>query len=306
MSLLKKRLISAAIIISLTLTFVAMDAWMNFGCPGLWMLPVGIYLIWGSALECSTMLGRSFGKMTWPTMLGTTGVMIAGSIPMLWPLSGSEYPTDCPLGSLGLPLVAAVISQLACFAWYFSGFVANSGAFHRASLAGWVSSYFGICFAFALALRMIGNSGWGLFLIVGVILVTKSSDAGAYFTGKLFGRTKLCPAVSPNKTYEGLAGGMLIACLAAAAYFVLVGRAIFSEAVQVHWLGILTLGVGLTLAGLVGDLLESVFKRETGNKDSGNLLPGLGGLWDVTDSLLPAFVVGYLLLQTQWIRGPLQ
>ena len=81
MSLLKKRLISAAIIISLTLTFVAMDAWMNFGCPGLWMLPVGIYLIWGSALECSTMLGRSFGKLTWPTMLGTTAVMIAASIP---------------------------------------------------------------------------------------------------------------------------------------------------------------------------------------------------------------------------------
>lgn len=299
--MLKNRLISAAIVISLTLGFVAMDAWSDFGCPGIWMLPVGFYLILGSALECSIMLRSSVGNITLPTMIATTAVMAAAATPMLWPLSGQAYPANCPLGPFGLPLVVGVISQLACFAWYFSRFEANSGIFQRAILAGWVSTYFGSCFAFALAIRMMGSGAWGLFLIVGIILVTKCSDAGAYFIGKLTGKTKLCPTVSPNKTIEGLVGGMLVASIAAASYFVFAGNAFFGN-VQAHWLGIVLLGVGLTVAGLVGDLLESVFKRETGNKDSGKMLPGLGGLWDVTDSLLPAFVVGYLLLQTNLIR----
>ncbi len=299
--MLKNRLISAAIVISLTLGFVAMDAWSNFGCPGIWMLPVGFYLILGSALECAIMLRSSFGNVTAPTMIATTAVMVTAAVPMLWQLSGEPYPAECPLGPLGLPMVTAVLSQLACFAWYFSRFEAKTGVFQRAILAGWVSSYFGSCFAFALAIRLMGSGAWGLFLIVGIILVTKCADAGAYFVGKLTGKTKLCPSVSPNKTIEGLVGGMLVASIAAACYFVFAGKSMFQQ-VEVHWLGIVLLGIGLTLAGLVGDLLESVFKRETEIKDSGKMLPGLGGLWDVTDSLLPAFVVGYLLLQTNLIR----
>lgn len=269
------------------------------------MLPVGFYLILGSAWECASMLSKISGPLTLPTVIGTTGVMVAASLPSLWPLGGNPYPSDCPLGPLGLTLVAGIIAQVACFAWQFSKFSAGSGSFQRAIMSGWVSCYFGTALSFALGIRSIGSGAWGLFLIVGVILVTKSSDAGAYFTGKVIGKTKLCPAVSPNKTIEGLLGGMLVACLAAFVYFALVGKQIFPEGSSVHWLGCIALGIGLTIAGLVGDLLESVFKRETGYKDSGKMLPGLGGLWDVTDSLLPAFVVAYLLFQTNLIRGPL-
>lgn len=259
----------------------------------------------GSALECSHMLSGSFGPLTVPTMLSTSTVMVAASVPMLWPLFGNRYPEDCPLGSYGLPLTAGALAQLACFAWYFSRFEAKSGQFIRAILAGWVSCYFGSCFAFALGIRLIGNGNWGLFLIVGIILATKFADTGAYFLGKLFGKRKLCPSVSPNKTFEGLLGGILASCIAAAIYFLLVGKLVYGDAITVQWWGCVLLGAGLTIAGLMGDLLESVFKRETGNKDSGNLLPGLGGLWDVTDSLLPGFVVGYLLLHAGWIKGPL-
>jgi phosphatidate cytidylyltransferase len=74
--------------------------------------------------------------------------------------------------------------------------------------------------------------------------------------------------------------------------------------VENHWLGPIVLGVALTLAGLVGDLLESLVKRETEFKDSSHFLPGLGGLWDITDSLLPAGVVGYLIVAADLLAQP--
>jgi phosphatidate cytidylyltransferase len=78
----------------------------------------------------------------------------------------------------------------------------------------------------------------------------------------------------------------------------------WNDELVIHWLGVVGLGVLLTLAGLFGDLLESIFKREVQAKDSGKLLPGLGGLWDVTDSLLPAGAVAYLIVVADLIHGP--
>lgn len=270
------------------------------------MVGLGFVLFFGSAIECVGMCAKGqIGSLTTPALIGCGGVMLAAAIPVYWPLSGSPYPSDCLLGRLGWPLAAGAIAQLGCFAWYMPSYRIRSGDFSRAILAGWVSVYFGGCFAFSVALRMTGTSGWGLFLVVGVIAITKFSDAGAYFTGRALGRTKLCPAVSPGKTVEGLLGGMLTAVVVAWILFGNVAAFVFGhEAVHARLLGCIVLGVLLTLAGVGGDLLESIFKREMGCKDSGRLLPGLGGLWDVTDSLLPAMVVGYLVIVTGLIQGP--
>jgi phosphatidate cytidylyltransferase len=197
-----------------------------------------------------------------------------------------------------------LIAIFAGFVWYLANYEAGDGYFLRAIMTGWVSCYFGGGFAFAIALRMVGKSPWGLYLLVGVILVTKFADAGAYFSGRFFGRTKLCPAISPGKTLEGLLGGMMIASLSGWIYFGIFGRWVFGEEIQASFPGMIILGVVLTLAGLTGDLLVSIFKRETGCKDSGNLLPGLGGLWDVSDSLLPAFIAAYLLVMAGCVIGP--
>ncbi len=306
--MLRNRLLSALIIISGALVFVALDAWLPFyGCIGFWMLPLGGYLIFGSAFECVWMTrAKANGAIIAPALIGCAGVMLAASLPVLWPLLFAEaYPSDCLLGRLGWPLAALVIAQVGCFVWIMPSYVPNSGCFARAILSGWVSAYFGSCFAFAVALRMTGSSAWGLYLLVGMIVVTKFSDAGAYFTGRAIGRTKLCANVSPGKTVEGLIGGMIIATLAASIYFGLCGTWAFgADRVNVDWRGVVALGVLLTLAGVAGDLLESIFKREMGCKDSGRLLPGLGGLWDVTDSLLPAAVVGYLVVVAGLIVGP--
>ncbi len=305
--MLRYRLLSAALVISGALVFVALDAWApDLGCTGLWMLPLGGYLIYGSAIECVGMTRHSsIGSIAAPALIGCGGVMLAACVPVLWPLSGSAYPNPCLLGQLGWPLAATVIAQVGCFVWYLPSYRADSGILVRATLAGWVSAYFGSCFAFAVALRLASDTNWGLYLLVGVIVVTKFADAGAYFSGRAFGRTKLCVQVSPGKTREGLVGGMLTATLAAWIYFGWCAPWAFGAAqVSVGWLGVVTLGVLLTLAGVAGDLLESIFKREMGCKDSGRLLPGLGGLWDVTDSFLPASVVGYLVVVSGLIQGP--
>lgn len=272
------------------------------------MLPLGLILMFGSAIECVGMVSKSpYGRIEWPALLGCGGVMLSACIPVLWPLlAGEDYPEDCLLGALGWPLAAGMIAIVTCFVWFMPSYEQNSNFLPRAILSGWVSVYFGSCFAFAVALRLVGDSAWGLFLLVGVIVITKIADSGAYFAGKTLGRTKLIPAVSPGKTVEGLVGGMISSTLAAWIYFEFGPKYFLPEGavVDVSIIGLVALGVLLTISGVVGDLLESVFKREMGCKDSGKLLPGLGGLWDVTDSLLPSMVVAYLVVVAELITGP--
>ena len=127
-------------------------------------------------------------------------------------------------------------------------------------------------------------------LILVVLGIVWSADIGAYFTGKNFGKHKLMPKVSPNKTIEGLAGGVI-----AAVIFVLV-FCHFSNVDMAVWpiYGVMTIFIALFSA--IGDLLESMFKREAGLKDSGSCLPGHGGILDRLDSLTaaaPIFVLCY-------------
>lgn len=136
----------------------------------------------------------------------------------------------------------------------------------------------------ALIILKEQNSSFLIFVILAVVL----ADSGAYFTGRFLGKHKLAPVISPKKTWEGLAGGIV---------FSLIGSIIFALALRlstIHQFVILMiLGVLIVFCALFGDLFESMLKREAGIKDSGNILPGHGGILDRLDSLfiaLPLFV----------------
>ena len=129
----------------------------------------------------------------------------------------------------------------------------------------------------------------GAVLALTVLAIVWAADVGAYTFGRAFGRIKLAPAVSPGKTWEGVAGGLVSAAAAACVAALLIGLPPGT---------LLGLGVLTALASIVGDLAVSVFKRNVGLKDTGTLLPGHGGVLDRIDSLLaaiPVFVFGLML-----------
>lgn len=125
-------------------------------------------------------------------------------------------------------------------------------------------------------------------LLLGLFFLLWAADTGAYAAGRTLGKTKLLPRVSPKKTWEGLAGGIVLSCLAAWLFHGWVGCFTLGE-----WL---TLAVSTTIFGTLGDLAESVLKRSLDLKDSGNLLPGHGGILDRFDGLFLAAPVNALLV----------
>jgi len=147
--------------------------------------------------------------------------------------------------------------------------------------------YLGLMFGFVLAIRR-EHSAW---VLGWALLTTKMCDIGAFFTGTAIGKHKLIPWLSPGKTWEGLVGGICIASLAGG-----LGAAAlrhFQIDMPIHPVQAALAGAVFAVFGQVGDLMASLFKRDAGQKDSGRILPGFGGLIDVLDSPLLVLPVAY-------------
>ena len=153
----------------------------------------------------------------------------------------------------------------------------------------WAIAAMGVCYVAlpfaALILTRLGDAG--LQWVALAFLTTFATDTGAYAAGKAMGRRKLAPSVSPGKTWEGAAGGLLAAMGAAA------GLVHLLDGVESRVWPALALGLAIGGAAQAGDLLESKLKRMAGTKNSGRLIPGHGGLLDRLDSLVPVFPLVY-------------
>lgn len=146
-----------------------------------------------------------------------------------------------------------------------------------------------------------GTLGFGLFFCLWVVIVAKFSDIGALLVGKAIGRTKMAPSISPGKTVEGLVGGFgASAGIGAVIPWLLInqfpeiasfGDWVFTPSQGAIW------GSLIALSAVIGDLIASVLKRLAGMKDSGGTIPGIGGLLDLTDSLILAAPTGYFILR---------
>jgi phosphatidate cytidylyltransferase len=142
---------------------------------------------------------------------------------------------------------------------------------------GWLLSYY-------IALRDLNDYGMGWVFLA--LLCTFASDIGAYLIGRSFGRHKMAPYISPNKTWEGAVGGLAGAIIISAAV-------VYLFKLPIGYIAAVILGLAVGLIGQLGDLVKSLFKRNMTIKDSGNVLPGHGGFLDRMDSLAFAGVTVY-------------
>ena len=157
-----------------------------------------------------------------------------------------------------------------------SGVLANCGASFFSIL------YLGLLSSFCIAIR----TELGLWPLLMFVFVVKSADIGAYFIGTMFGRHKFSPKISPKKTWEGMAGAVAAAIIVALGFSLLCG-------IMVWWLAII-FGLCFAFIGQMGDLAESMMKRDAEQKDSANKVPGFGGVLDIVDSPLVAAPLAYL------------
>ena len=133
----------------------------------------------------------------------------------------------------------------------------------------------------------------GKYFLLYFILVTKFSDMGAYSVGSLIGRHKMIPRISPGKTWEGFVGAIVVSTAASLVFVHFFG----GKMAGMNYLHATILGIVLSVTAVIGDLIESLFKREAGVKDSGGLFPGIGGILDLLDSLLFNAPIMYLYLR---------
>lgn len=306
--MLRFRLLSAAILLTSIFTLIFLDAWWPlWDVPGLYLVPAALFFVGTTSLEFVGLANQRVPVRTNQIAIASCIVFLSATIPMFYaPIMGKPYPPDCPVGKLGLVLIA----MLLCTGWFSLQLLRDFAAGSERCLEAWgiaalIPAYVGGGAAFWVFLRMFSDPGWSLWALVSIITVAKSADAGAYFVGKAWGRRKLCPTISPGKTIEGALGGLVIGMVVAILLFAWLLPSSMGEPLKiVRFAPAAFFGALLVVVGIIGDLVESVVKRVASAKDSGQLLPGLGGIWDVTDSLLPTAVVGYLGIVAQCVWSP--
>jgi phosphatidate cytidylyltransferase len=201
--------------------------------------------------------------------------------------SGAAAAAMCAAVGLGVPLELPLAAALAGLGALVVGARAPSpGVLGDVAAAVFPAVYLGLPLGSLVALHAMAGRESVILLLLTIVV----SDSAQYFTGRLVGRHKLSPAISPKKTVEGALGGFLIApaVMAVVARWWLPGRA-------TGW--VLLVGLVLVGLGIAGDLFESLLKRSAGVKDSSALIPGHGGVLDRIDALLFAAPVFYVLMK---------
>jgi len=270
---------------------VIFDGWLDGGLTAavaddkpvqgtLLLLLIGLLAI-PAQLELSKLAAAKNLKIF--TVVSTiASILFAGA--WYWPqllrlLSGQvvEMPPRLYLFFLSvLVLIALLLYQYIRYGT--SGVLANCGVNYFSIV------YLGLLSSFVLALRI----DFGVWVLLMFVFVVKSADIGAYAVGKLFGKHKFSPKISPSKTWEGMAGAVVVAVVVA------VGFAVCCDIITMAWWLAAIFGFCFAFIGQLGDLAESMIKRDAEQKDSANSVPGFGGILDVIDSALLAAPFAYL------------
>lgn len=257
---MKQRILTAALALILFIPFVLYGSWL-FVLLAYAMATIGL-------MELLKM--SNIPKYSFPAMVGFLFLWI-----ILLPYSEMNIfaitftKTEVIILFMMLLLSTTVITK-------------NKFAYYHAALIFMSTIYVGIGFYFLVLARMNG-----LNYVLFVLLTIWATDTGAYFFGNALGKKKLWPEISPNKTVAGAIGGILIACIVGILFQVIYP---FEHSMFI----IVVVAIVISIVGQVGDLVASAYKRHFNIKDSGNILPGHGGILDRMDSLI--FVLPFLYI----------
>lgn len=280
-----KRLATAAVLIPLLCLLVYSG--------GLWMLGTVVLVTLIGVHEFYHLLEA---KGAHP--LRGFGFVAAGALPLVFYFGGDYQATVL----MSFVLLGMLVAQLFKRDQIGESLASVSGAFFGVFYVGWLLSH-------VISLRhfqpaVAGTADVGAYFLFVTLGITICSDAGAYFIGSRYGRRPLAPRISPRKTLEGALGALACGLLTAAGCKLVFDLAVPELSAWPGWGVILALALLVSGAGIVGDLVESLLKRDARVKDTGALLPGSGGVLDRIDSSLLAIPVMYYGLQAAAMLFP--
>jgi phosphatidate cytidylyltransferase len=308
-SFVNRAIVSTGLIASFTaLAWADATGFMGVA-PAWWLLPILVLFAVGGVNELVHLFNAHDLLMpAWTLRAGVVATFLAvafGTQSFVMETGGAA-----PVAALSWALAAFTVAAGCLFVLEVVGYRPQGRSLERLAAGFFILAYLGVPMAFMVSLRLLGveNLGveqrgpdhLGILPLVSMVAVVKAGDIAAYVVGSLVGATKMAPVLSPGKTWEGAVASLIGS--AAAAWLVLTGLegAGLGLAVPAQpWGGWLVFGLIVGGAGMLGDLAESLIKREAGAKDSGRSLGGLGGVLDLVDSLLFAAPVAWAL----WAAG---
>jgi phosphatidate cytidylyltransferase len=277
--MLRTRLWMGAILIVMTLAVLFVDRAFEPLYPFWFALIAGLSVI--ATFELLLLLNPAVRPSKPLCCIGVVVLVLASFLPHLVHRAATVW--------LCIAIVFAA-NLLVVFVLEMATFREPGSSVTRMALAVWLFGYVGLLPSFLAQMRWLaGREEDCIAALVLTIFVPKCCDIGAYFTGKLIGKHKMTPVLSPKKTWEGAAGGLVLAMLTAVLLDRLGPAALLRDNVAIE------IGFGFTVgvAGMFGDLAESLIKRDCQQKDASQAVPGFGGVLDVVDAILFAAPVAY-------------
>lgn len=293
------RLLISAILIPLLLGLFRIDHVIGSSAP---LLAVFATML---AIRSAWELGDLFSDRNFPNrrriqMAGSGATTLAAWIPA-WFWSAPVIEA-APFASLGPMALVYALCLLAMFIQEAIHFRSPGKTFESLGASLLIMAYSGFLMGITAQLRWVAGAQAGYLALGSLIVTAKMCDVGAYTFGRLFGKTKMSPVLSPGKTWAGAVGGIATSTVASWAWLTFVPHH-FGQSwpPSPAWAACL-FGAAVGMTGMIGDLMESLLKRDAGKKDSAALFPGFGGLLDLLDSILYAGPVAYAL----WVWLPLK
>lgn len=293
--MLSKRIITGLILIGIFLVVIVLDEWLAPWFP-FWFVLVALAM-GRASVEIARLLARTSARPSVNTVFGgVQAIVVANWVPHVLSAVAPAHLSD------GLA-TASPVNVMAWPCWAFIGvvmctFIAQSVQFDEpgrtmATIAGTLLAiaYIGLLGSCVIQMRWFEGPREGLLALAALLATAKGADTGAYAMGRLAGRRPLWPRLSPNKTVEGAVGGLVFATVGALAVNAVAH--LLLDRPLLEWLPALGFGLVVGAAAQLGDLMESMIKRDCSQKDASNALPGFGGVLDVLDSLLFAGPVAY-------------